>query len=265
MISERARGPALALVMVALASGCGGDDDTSDDGGEADASADAGSDAGAPDSGDDLCPGMSLFEALTADAESAASIFEVDVAEVGGSASTTSAPNGRADLCLPAGADAQVRSTKDGYLARLDTLSADALDILDTAVNPYPLDLLETAAADGLLFELGTPPRDEAATLLLVSVVTADGAPLARATVSIDRGDDGVFARQATGDFVDAGDPGEVADGRVLLFVNVAVSGADDQVAITVTPPGDFGGACVGPPSATLEAGGLSGALFVCQ
>jgi hypothetical protein len=264
MISERARGPALALLMVALASGCGDDDDTSDDGGGADATADAGSDAGAPDTGDDLCPGMSLFEALTADAESAASIFEVDVAEVGGSAATTSAPNGRADLCLPAGADAQVRSTKDGYLARLDTLSADALDILDTAINPYPLDLLETAAADALLDGLGAP-RDEAATLLLVSVVTADGAPLVGATVSIDRGDDGVFARQATGDFAGAGDPGAVADGRVLMFANVAVSGAGDQAAITVTPPDGFDGTCVGPPSVELEAGGLSGALFACQ
>lgn len=266
MLSARVRAPALALIVSALASACGDDgDSTADGGGEADAGPDAAPDSGPPD---DVCPGMLLFEAQVADAVSDAEAFEVEVVEVGGSASTQSAPNGRAQLCLPAGADAQVRSTKDDNLDRLDTLSADALEIASAAAQPYPLDVLEAAVADSLLMDLAGD-RDVAASQLLVSVVSyPDAEPLVGATVTIDKDSDGAFARNASLEFGAAGDDdGVVADGRVLLFANVGLDGSGEpgQAAITVAPPDGFEGTCVGPPTVELEAGGLSGAFFACQ
>jgi len=267
MLSDRVRAPALAFILAALTSACGDDEAVPDGGGGApDASADAGSDAGPIDTGEDLCPGLLTFEALVADAASGVAAFEVAVAEVGGPASTTSAPNGRAQLCLPVGADSQVRSTRDDHLARLDTLWTDAIETINGAVQPYPLDVLETAAADALLTDL-TLTRDEEASLLLVSVVAyPDGEPLVGATVAIDKASDGAFARDAVGAFV-ASAKGEVAVGRVLLFANTALGGVGEagRVAITVTPPDSFDGTCVGPPTVELEAGGLSGALYACQ
>ncbi len=265
MVSDRVRALALALILAALTSACGDDEAVPDGGGGApDASADAGSDAAPIDTGEDLCPGQLGFEALVADAIDGEPAFDIAVAEVGGSASTTSAPNGRAQLCLPAGADSQVRSTADTYLARLDSLSADAIDVINGAVQPYPLDVLETAAADALLTGLSLT-RDEEASLLLVSVVAyPDGEPLVGATVVIDKDSDGPFARDAKGAFAEAT---EIGEGRVLLFANTALGGDGEagRAAITVTPPDGFDGTCVGPPTVELEAGGLSGALFACQ
>jgi hypothetical protein len=264
MVSDRVRAPALAFILAALTSACGDDEAVPDGGGGAlDASADAG-DAAPLDAGDDLCPGQLTFEALVADAIDAEPAFDIAVAEVGGSAGTTSAPNGRAQLCLPSSADSRVRSTADTHLARLDSLSADAIDIINGAVQPYPLDVLEAAAADALLTDL-TLTRDEEASLLLVSVVAyPDGEPLVGATVAIDKASDGSFARDAAGGFAAAT---EVGDGRVLLFANTALGGDGEagQATVTVTPPGGFDGTCVGPPTVELEAGGLSGALFACQ
>ena len=256
MVSDRVRAPALAFILAALTSACGDDEAVPDGGGGApDASADA---------GEDLCPGQLGFEALVADAIDGEAAFDIAVAEVGGAAMTTSAPNGRAQLCLPAGADSQMRSTADTYLARLDSLSADAIEVINGAIQPYPLDVLETAAADALLTDL-VLTRDEEASLLLVSVVAyPDGEPLVGATVAIDVASDGSFARDAAGAFAAAS---EVGDGRVLLFANAALSGGGEEgrAAITVTPPDGFDGTCVGPPTVELEAGGLSGALFACQ
>ena len=264
MLSDRVRAPALAFILAALTSGCGDDEAVPDGGGGAlDASADAGSDA-APDAGEDLCPGQLAFEALVADAIGGEAAFDIAVAEVDGPTSTTSAPNGRAQLCLPAGADSRVRSTADTYLARLDSLSAEAIDIINGAVQSYPLDVLETAAADALLTDL-TLTRDQEASLLLVSVVAyPDGEPLVGATVAIDKASDGSFARDAAGAFAAAA---EVGEGRVILFANTALGGDGEagRATVTVTPPGGFDGTCVGPPTVELEAGGLSGALFACQ
>jgi hypothetical protein len=264
MFSDRVRAHALAFILAALTSGCGDDEAVPDGGGAPDASADAGSDAAPIDTGEDLCPGRLTFEALVAGAIDSEPAFDIALVEVGGPASTTSAPNGRAQLCLPAGADSQVRSTADTFLARLDSLSADAIEIINGAVQPYPLDVLPAAAADSLLTELMLT-RDEEASLLLVSVVVyPDAEPLVGATVAIDKPSAGPFARDAAGAFAEAT---EVGDGRVLLFANTALvgDGVEGQAVITVTPPDGFAGTCVGPTTVELEAGGLSGALFACQ
>ena len=97
-MSSSSRAPAALLVLItALLVACGGDDDggSSADAGPA-PTVDAGADAGVGDGGEDLCPGQLTFEALVADAESSEPVFEVELAQVGGSNQAASAPNGRA-------------------------------------------------------------------------------------------------------------------------------------------------------------------------
>ena len=260
----RATALALAFILIAPAWGCGDDEVPSDDGDDdSDAGVDAGTDAG-DDAGDDLCPGLLTFEALVA--QSGAPEVAVTVAEVGGSAATSSAPNGRAQLCLPADAESlQVRSTKEGFLPRLDTLIPGAIEIANAAAQPYPLDVLGAEAAQALRDDLDVP-QDEETTLLLVSVVAyPDALPLAGATVAIDGANAaGSFASDASGAFLPAGTDA-IGEGRTLLFANVISEGEEGQAAITVTPPEEFAGTCVGPPTVALEPGGISGALFSCQ
>jgi hypothetical protein len=124
--------------------------------------------------------------------------------------------------------------------------------------------MLSEGAAEELLTALG-PGRDQAASLVLVSVVSyPDGAPLVGAEITLDEASDGAFARDLAGEFT-ASAEAAVADGRLVLFANVVDGDTDGGAAITVTPPGGFAGSCVGPPRVTLEAGGLSGAFFACQ
>ena len=264
MLALRAR---VVALVVFTAFGCG-DDEASpdDDGAPPDASpvADTGDGSDTPDASDDLCPGQLTSEALVADAGSGAAVFDVAVAEAGADNQTTSAPNGRAVLCLPAGAPSEVEATLADYLVRRDAVDPDAAAASVGTAQPYPIDMLSAAAADELLTALG-PGRDEAASLVLVSVVSyPDGEPLVGAEIAIDEASDGAFARDLAGEFT-ASAEAAVADGRLVLFANVVDGDTDGEAAITVTPPGDFAGSCVGPPRVELEAGGLSGAFFACQ
>lgn len=267
MVFPCARAPALGLALLAavLAGGCKADDEVVPDGG---GEADAAVDSGTADGGEDLCPGQLTFEALVADAESGDAVFEVDVAEVGASNnSTVSAPNGRAVLCLPSAGESVVRSTKDSYLTRVDTVSADAVEPTLGTAQPYPIDVLSESAADELItVDLGLP-FDNLATQLLVSVVSyPDSQPLVGATILIDQASNGAFARDGQ-DFVGGDEIGEVGAGRLVLFANTALGGGDQpgRATVTVTPPDGFDGACPGSLSVELLAGGLSGAFFACQ
>ncbi|HTE49797.1 MAG TPA: hypothetical protein VK698_02910 [Kofleriaceae bacterium] len=262
MLPSCARASALALAIIASA--CGDDEVVPDGGNPADAAVDAAAADAALDAGDDLCPGQLTFEALVADAESSESVFEVDVAEVDAANQTQSAPNGRAVLCLPLDRVSEVRSTLADYLARTDTLDVDAVQQSLGTDQPYPIDVMSTAAADLLLSDLG-PDRDPAATLLLVSVVSyPDAQPLVGATVTIDEASGGAFARGTAGDFAPSPDAA-IGDGRLLLLANVVDGDDDGRAVITVAPPDGFSGVCVGPPSVALQEGGLSGAFFACQ
>jgi hypothetical protein len=262
MHSLCARASALALVVFGLAGGCGDDEVVPDVDGSPE---DAGDASTGPDA-ENLCPGEVTFEGLVADAISGQATFEVEVAVEGGSA-TTSAPNGRAQLCLPADADSSLLSTKTEYLSRLDTTSRDALAAANAAAQPYPLEVLSVAAADALLDDLGAT-RDPADSVILVSVRSyPDGAALEGATISIDvDGNDGAFARDAVGEFA-ASLEAAVAAGGTVLFANVPLTGGAEEgrAAITVTPPDGFSGTCAGPPSVELQADGVSGAFFACQ
>ena len=260
MLSRHARAPALGLALIAaLAGGCGDDDGG---GGPPDASA---PDGGGIDA-EDLCPGLTFFEAFVADAVTGDPVDRVTVGEVGGADSRISAPNGRADLCLPNGADSTLRSTKDGYLDRIDTLSSEAVAVGREAQEAYPLDVLSDVDADSVLGLV----REPGTALLMVSVVSyPDGTPVVGASVSLEAGvgNDGAFARDAGGQFMSATPGQEVADGRIVLFANVELTGGAEpgRVVITVNPPADFDGSCAGPPSTELEAGGVSGAFFACH
>lgn len=256
MHSLCARAPALALVVFGLAGGCGDDEVDSDIDGSPE---DAGGDASPGPDAENLCPGAITFEALVADAITGQVAFDVQVADVGGSAMTTSAPNGRAQLCLSSDADSTLRSSRADYLTRLDAISRDAL--ASNPGQPYPLEVLSVAAADGLLDDLGAA-RDPADSILLVSV-RSGGEALEGATIEIDVDTDGAFARDGSGAFA-ATATGQVAAGGTVLFANVPLT-EGGRAAITLTPPDNFTGTCAGPPSVELEADGVTGAFFACQ
>jgi len=264
-VCGRALAPALALAAVSFA-GCGGDDD--DDG-------DA-SDGGTPDGGTAIdaggdCPGELAFEALVANAVDEEPVFNVKVAQVGGPNETTSAPNGRAALCLPTGADVQLESDQVGYLPRQDELSAEAIAAAVAAGQPYPLDVLSAMQAKMVFGAIGVE-WDSADALVMVSVLSYPGGePLVDARVSIEAGliHDGAFERDGKGSLTASplGQIGEVGERRLVLFANVPVTGGaeDGRAALTVAPPDGFGGTCVGSPSVAVEAGGMSGAFFACR
>lgn len=215
------------LLALALASAaCSGDDGSSED-------------CAWPDP-DALCPDAFAFEGFVSDLETGEAAFDVEVSQRDqAGVTTTSAPNGRAPLCLTAG-DVEIRALHTDYLTRRDTLDACAVARAARAGQPYPINLLTPAFADQVL---GGVTRDETASQLLVTVRSyPDGAPLDGATVDLDAAHDGVV------DVVGA-----------FLFTNVA--GA--EVALSFTAPD--GVDCVGPAVAALEPGGISGVLFACQ
>ena len=248
-----------AALLLLHAPACG-DDEVGDDGDR------PAIDSGLPDAAaidaENLCPGALTFEALAANLESGDAEFDVELTEVADPGnSTSSAPNGRAVLCLPDGADSEVRAEKTDYLARVDAVPNEITSALQAAVQPYPLFVIAQAAAEALYTDLGGA-FDAGDAHVVVSVLEyPDGTPLTGATVAIDKTPGaGPFARDASGGFA-AGD--EIAGGGLVLFGNVPPAGG--EVGITVTPPDGFDGSCSGPTTLPLTAGELSGALFACQ
>ena len=254
----------LALVTLAAATGCSSDDEALPDAsaGPADASVD-----GAPDA-EDLCPGKLSFEAFVNDLITGDATFDVTVTEDATPANTTtSAPNGRADLCLPSGTDSLVRAEQDNDLPRLDLISADALAVYHAAGKPYPLQVVSTVDLDSVLSGLGVT-RDDATAQVVVTVLSyPDASPLTGATVELDKGSEQAGARDSAGQFTVADNPAAIADGGLVLFGNTQLTGGGqpDQTTVTVTPPGNFAGTCVGPATVPLEAGHITGVLFACH
>ena len=240
--------PRAALAAVLLA-GCGGDDDPI-----ADAAPPA------PDR-EDLCPGRLTLEALVADLVTGAAVFDVSLTEVGNEGNAaTSAPNGRAILCLPAGEDSEVRATHPERLDRLDRVDADAAAIWYGASQPYPLHVVTPAAADALLGEHGLTRDEDAAQVIVTVLEYPGGTPLSGATVAIDRAHEGALSRDEEGGFA-ASD--EIGAGGLVLFANAVTTGG--AVTATVTPPDGYAGTCTGPSAAPLEAGAVTGLHIACH
>jgi hypothetical protein len=246
-----------ALGAAALvAAGCG-DDEIVNDG-------ESPIDAGPPDGGADaenLCPGALTFEAWARNLVTGLNEFDVAVSEVADpSNTTTSAPNGRVVICLPDGADSELRAEKTDYLSRVDRVPGAVAALFSPDTIAYPLFVTSQADFEGLAADLAFDVDPGAAQVVVSVVLAADGAPLIGATVAIDKASDGAATRDEGGAFT-AGD--QIAAGDLVLFPNVPLAGGD--VEITVTPPDGFRGTCSGPATLGLTAGEMSGALFACQ
>ncbi|HLU65819.1 MAG TPA: hypothetical protein VKZ63_06060 [Kofleriaceae bacterium] len=252
-----------ALLACASLLACTGDDEVTPDASQP--LIDSGTPDGPGEDVEDLCPGELTFEALVLDLESDAAVFEVSVAQVGDeSNAATSAPNGRAVLCLPDEAGA-VRSTKEEYLARLDRVDPEAVRALAATATPYPLHVIGAAAFDELLAGVGVTPDDDAGHVVVTVLAAADGQPVTGATVALDKTHGGAFARDDSGALA-AGD--EIGSGGLVLLANVELAGGGPpgEVEVTVTLPGDFEGTgTCRSNTGDLEAGALTGVVVVCE
>jgi len=221
--------PWIALALAVAAGGCGDDNGSSES-------------CTAPDR-EALCPDEFAFEAFVSDLENGDAVFEALVAErLDDVNATTSAPNGRAVLCLPAG-DRELTAAKEGYLPRGDTLDACAVSRAASAAQPYPIQMATAEFFDAELTS-HVLTRDDSATQLLIAVRRyPDGDPIAGATVEID-----------------AESHGDYSLGDLIAFANVFGEG---DVALSFTAPD--GVDCSGPDRARLTPGGITGVLFACE
>jgi hypothetical protein len=220
----------MVLALAVTLSACGGDDDGSDDCTWPDPEA--------------LCPEAFAFEAFLSDLETGDAAFDVAVSQRGqAGVTTTSAPNGRATLCLTGG-DVEIQAVQAEYLTRRDTLDACAVARAASASQPYPIAMISAEDVDARLTAAGLE-RDETASQVLVTVVTfTDAGPMVAPGSAIDL--------EPAGDgFAPGGDD-------VALFANVP----GDEVALNI---GADGLDCVGPAVAALEPGGVTGVLFACE
>lgn len=237
----------VAVAVLATIAGCG------DDGGPADAGFDAAPDAMS------LCPGGELdFEALVTDRATASPAFEVALTEVADPGNTaSSAPNGRALLCLSRTGTHEVRGTRADLLSHLMTVD-DAAAALHRP-QPFAFPMLAAADADALIGALsGVGARDAAATQLFVDVREyPGGVPLVGASVSIGASNDGGFHVIGDGSFTTGT---TLTDGSTVLFANVA--GTTTTVSVDV--PGSQ--MCEGAASITLEStGAITSVFFACR
>ena len=216
--------PGMVLALAALAA-CGGDDDAPE--------------TCIPPDPEALCPDGFFFEAFVSDPETGGAVFDALVEQRGGDVGTTSAPNGRAVLCLPGG-DIQVVTLAMDHATRVDTLDSCAVTRAADTAQPYPIDVVTPAFLEQLLGDV-TP--DPSAAQLLVSVRSyPDGTPLDGASIEVDAANDGVIE----------------LDGS-LLVANVAAG----EVTLSFTAPS--GADCIGPATADLVPDAVNGVLFACE
>ena len=241
----------VAVILLGAACSCGDDDG----GGAADAGL---ADAPAPPDADpfDECPGELELEAEMQDLLTDMNLFEVRVEDANEPSNfTTSAPNGRAVLCLPLTGVHQIRATRADLLPHLQTVDSQATLLHRPLAVAY--EMLSEADADTFVAGLGGPARDPTATQLFVAVRSEPGGtPLTGAQVSLVDEGDGAYVRDESGDFVPGNTLGTDA---TVLFANVPV---DSDPIITLTLPG--GQTCNGPTTISAEAG-LSSVFFSCQ
>jgi hypothetical protein len=210
---------------------------------------------------EDLCPGQLTLEAQVTDLVTGQNAFDVLLVEADDDMNAaTSAPNGRAILCLPSGTDNLVRSSKADHLPRLDLVHREAQAVWYGSVQPYPLAVVSEASLEELFADLELTRDEEAAQVLVAVNSYPSGQPFLGAVVEIDRDHDRSFTREADGSFLNSK---SILEGGLLLFANTATTGG--QVAVTMSLPEDTGGTCAGPASVPVEPGSITGVLFACR
>ncbi|HUS64466.1 MAG TPA: hypothetical protein VMZ28_07980 [Kofleriaceae bacterium] len=214
--------PGIVLALVAALGACGGDD-----GGPAVCEA--------PDP-EALCPDEFAFEAFVGDLETGASVFEASVTDrLDDDIATTSAPNGRAVLCLPDG-DREVVTSHADYLTRIDVVTSCAAARAVSAGQAYPIGLLSAA----LLADSGVEADDDATQVLVTALRYPGGEPITDASVELDAEHDDV-----------------VMLGDTFLLPNA--TGGDATVELTADAD------CTGPDTVPLVPGAIVGVFFACE
>lgn len=215
--------PGMVLALAAALAACSGDDD----GGPAVCEA--------PDP-EGLCPDEFAFEAFVGDLETGASVFEASVTDrLDDGNATTSAPNGRAVLCLPDG-DREVITSHADYLTRLDVVTSCAAARAVSAGQAYPIELLSATS----LADSGVEPDDDATQVLVTALRYPGGEAIAGASVELAAMHDDV-----------------VMLGDTFLFPNA--TGGDAAVELTADAD------CAGPDTVPLVPGAVVGVFFACE
>jgi hypothetical protein len=237
-----------AALALALSAACGGDS------GGADA---APIDGARPDA-EELCPGELTVEVRVSDLASGDNLFDVQVAATADPGrATTSAPNGRAVLCVERADEVDVTAGGDDVVERTDRIARTALGKLRAAGAVHPFAMITAGHLADLATALDVAPPDAGTTWLLAHAVRPDGSPALGATLASDGASDGSFTRAADGTFA-GGDA--IAEGGAILVANLT---ATAPIGLTVEPPA--GQTCDGPANLSPAAGAISGAVFVCQ
>lgn len=195
---------------------------------------------------DPLCGNNFPYQIEIFDWSSGAAALPLTIFEVGNEGNTsTSAPNGRAVLCLPSDGDVTVRLESTGHVPRNEVVSRSTYSgyLSDSGEQSYRVYLLTTADLADLGMNAGTaqvlvdlrkgsdPAVGESATLAAASDPSLVGAP---------------------GDSFSPGT--QVTDGSpIIVFPNVLGAGSTM-----------LSSNCEGPTSLPLAADEISGALLRC-
>lgn len=162
-------------------------------------------------------------------------IFDATITEVGNeSNSITTAPNGRAVICLTAGQDHQLSFSHPDYLPMTFNIAAENLEFV------YSVHGLTEQRADDLFAQELSLTRDTSAAQVLLEIPAAADASLDTA----------------------AAGPFRTLEDAYLIFANLGVAGPA-TTALSVTPPS--GQSCRSVGTLDLAPGVISFTDVVCQ
>jgi hypothetical protein len=244
--------PALAIILVAL-SGCG---DSSVDADAANTEPDAAVDAAGPDAGP--CGDRFLFTGAYVDWDSTDAAFRGvasavlrDDADPGNTATT--APNGRATLCLRTDSISLIHFEHPDYIAL-----RYAADSRIDALGPFEIKgLTPGRMAELYAGDFDQIPAQGAAMAQVAVILYPEKIPAAGVRVELGVPHGGSYVNDGAGTYV-AGDT--VMSDPYIVFANV--SGDTGMSELMVTPPG--GVSCVAPPHVFLHDGGMGAATIAC-
>lgn len=239
-----------ACCAALLLAGCPADDDPAADAAPQDADVDPGADVFDP------CPGQLTFETGLIDAATGEPPGQlVTVTELGTGNQSTSAPNGRALLCLDGGA--VVSFSTEGYLERRHVVTEAAARAQARTGEALPIELYTPAAADELVTSLGLTRDADTALVYVEARDYPEGTPLAGVGVTLDAAFAASFSRDTASRYGAGTDTGTAGG---LLFVNAEPAAGASFEATSPTSRG-----CSAPDALDLEAGVLHSTLVACE